>query len=181
MSLLSELFYLYLTITTSMHIEGIYIDPADRFIYAYYIRKASLIYGLEDPVIAVAIIGHESKWNPLAIRPGCTKRIKKKCNKNGRPDVGLFQLHMNPSWSRITKEQALDFRINIFEGIRQLLEKKEHHRLRVCERQKEWKKKWGERIEYENHTWIQHNNMGSKYYEKKIRAKIRSIKRRFVS
>lgn len=177
MSVLFEIIYLYFSITASMQMENTYAPPINRMLYAYHIRDASIRYKLEDPLIAIAIIGHESKWESKAIRPGCNKKIKKRCNRNGRSDVGLFQIHMNHKWTPLSFSDALNYRLNINEGIRQLMEKREHHRLRSCERRKEWHEKWPH-SRYKEHSWIQHNNMGSKGYDKVIEAKVSSLRRR---
>jgi hypothetical protein len=89
------------------------------------------------PELVTAIALRESRLNPSAVLLGCPRRGKrpKWCNSDGYPDIGLCQLHLNPAWSDMTRNQALDPKHNLSECVTQLKQHYRAHRGGGCTRQ----------------------------------------------
>lgn len=130
------------------------------------------------PELLVAISTRESGLDPDAVLPGCPRREPRPrfCNTDGRPDVGLCQLRVGPTWSRVTMETARDPATNLMECARQISIHWVAHQNRGCERQG-WPDRWPERGAHDDHLWLQHHNPGNRRHGYKVKRLWHSIKR----
>lgn len=164
-----------ISLAISVSQGGADLPAPTRLVYAAFVRAAADESKI-SPYTIVAVVAHESKWKPQAVLQGCTKGKRRKgriCNRDGREDVGLCQLHM-ADWQVLTREQALDPWQNLRQCARELRKQKISHRLRRCDRES-WTSRWPWAFP-DRHGPLQHHNMGSKGYGERVERRRKRIK-----